>query len=378
MRRRVVILDTQIKQYRKRFLLELAARLRIRNIELTVAYSDPAPSERSRADAIDLDGIGMKVPTTWLLGERVLLQHAWPVVRNADLVIIEQSNRLLFNLVLLALSHLGLKRVAYWGHGYNRQQTKPGISERLKRNLVKRVDWWFAYTEGVKRYLVEEGVRPEVITNVQNTIDANELTDALAQLGPSANGATRRRLDIPAGARIGLYCGALTPAKELDFIIAAAGQIRLDVPDFELVIVGDGPSRALVENAARERPYVHYVGACFGAARAEYFAIADVFLIPALVGLAAVDGFAAGVPVVTTSLPTHGPEIEYVIDGFNGLIEKHDVGAFASATAALLRDPERRHHMRDAARQTAARLNLSHMISAFEGGIVACLATERA
>jgi glycosyltransferase involved in cell wall biosynthesis len=373
-----VILDTQIKQYRRRFLLALAERLRAHNITLEIAYSDPAPSERARADAVDLDGIGVKVPARWLLGERIMLQHAWPVVRDADLVIMEQSNKLVFNFVLLALSQLGRKRVAYWGHGYNRQETTPGLSEALKRKLLRQVDWWFAYTDGVASYLVEQGVPAETITTVHNTIDTSELTDALARLSPAARHATRRRFGIAQDAQVGLYCGALTPAKELDFLIAAAERISYQVPGFELVILGDGVSRSFVEAAAAQYGFVHYVGSCFGAARAEYFAIAEVFLLPALVGLAAVDAFAGGLPLFTTSLPTHGPEIEYVVDGKNGVITAHTELAFAASVAATLRDPARLARMRSAARDTAARLSLSNMIAAFEAGIVGCLGIEPA
>jgi glycosyltransferase involved in cell wall biosynthesis len=378
MPRRVVIIETQIKQYRKRFLLELAARLRASDIELKVAYSDSNSSERERGDTIELDeGVGVKIPAVWLFGERLVLQHAWPLVRHADLVITEQSNKLAFNLVLLALSQLGMKRLAYWGHGRNRQATRPGLSETLKRKLVARVDWWFAYTDSVKAYLVEQGMRPDAITVVQNTIDTTELSDAIRALTPEERARTRRELGIADDAHVGLFCGALTPAKEPEFLIEAASMIRREVPGFELVVIGEGPRRAYVEEAAGEHSHVHCVGPAFGRERARYFAIADVFLMPTLVGLAAVDAFAAGLPLFTTSLPTHGPEIDYLRDGENGVISEHDVRAFASAVSVTLQDQARLDAMREAALATAARLTLPHMVSAFETGILRCLGEKR-
>lgn len=378
MPRRVVIIETQIKQYRKRFLLELADRLRASDVELKVAYSEANSRERERGDTIELDeGVGVKIPALWLLGERVVLQHAWSLVRNADLVITEQSNKLVFNFLLLALSQLGVKRLAYWGHGRNRQATRPGLSETLKRKLVSRVDWWFAYTDSVKEYLVAQGMRPDAITVVQNTIDTTELTDAIRALTAQDQLRTRSELGIADGAHAGLFCGALTAAKEPEFLIEAAARIRREVPDFELVVIGDGPMRAYVEQAARENSYIHYVGPAFGRDRAKYFAIADVFLMPTLVGLAAVDAFAAGLPLFTTSLPTHGPEIEYLRDGENGVISDHDVGAFASAVSTTLQDRVRLDTMRESARATAAGLTLPHMVSAFETGILRCLAEKR-
>lgn len=374
MPRKVVIIETQVKQYRKQFLLDLAARLRAADVELKVAYSIASSSERERADSIELDhGVGVKVPARWLFADRVIIQHVWPLVRDADLVIIEQSNKLLFNYVLLALSNLGLKRVAYWGHGYNRQERRPGLSELVKRHLVGHVDWWFAYTEGVARYLVERGVVEDRITVVRNTIDTAELTAAIEALAPATRDATRARLGIARDACVGVFCGALTAEKEIDFLLAAAAHVRRALPAFELLIVGDGPERALVEAAARRHDYVHYVGPVFGSNRAEFFAIADVLLMPALVGLAIVDGFAAGLPLVTTELPTHGPEIEYLEHRVNGLVTPHEVSAYADAVVATLSDRAQTRAMSAAARRTAASLTLPQMVGAFEAGILTCL-----
>jgi glycosyltransferase involved in cell wall biosynthesis len=187
----------------------------------------------------------------------------------------------------------------------------------------------------------------------------------------------RRRLSIATDAPVGLFCGALTTEKELDFLIAATEQIRVELPSFELVIIGDGPNRSFVEEAARQQRHVHYVGPAFGPDRAPYFAIANVFVMPALVGLALVDAFAAGLPLFTTALTTHGPEIEYLAPGENGVIAPHDVRTFARAVTAALADRGRLDHMRAAARATASRLTLSHMVGAFEAGILGCLSTGR-
>ena len=355
---RVLIIETQLKQYRRRFLVELAATLQARDIELVVAYSEPSAAERAKSDTIDLPGIAVKVPAV-ALGERIVIQRAWALARSADLVIVGQANGQLLNYALLARSRLGLQRVAYWGHGFNHQATRHGWSERVKRRLVSAVDWWFAYTPSVTRYLVQHGVPAEAITTVFNTVDSDELARAPRE---------------PHVGHRGLYCGALVAAKQLEFLADAAAAIRERIPDFELVIIGDGPQRAMLEAIAKYRPYLRVIGPAFDRDRTAYFATADVALIPAQVGLAIVDAFAAGLPLVTTTAPGHGPELDY-LTAETGIQTPFDVAAYADATIALLTDPRRLAAMSAAARNRAADLPLGLMVDQFATGIVRCLET---
>jgi len=374
MTRRVVIVTTVVKQYRQSFLDALAVRLRRDDIALRIAYSAPNRVERTKSDNVELPPeLGTKVPGVWLAGGRVFLQLAWPAIRDADLVIVEQANKHALNYPLLALSRLGQKRVAYWGHGYNHQERRPGVSEWLKRKLLTSVDWWFAYTAGVGRYLVDQGVDPRIITVVQNTIDTRELAEAVRSHGHDDARALRRRLGIDHHAPIGLFCGSLYADKKLELLIDATRRIRARRPDFALIIVGDGPARDAVLAAASELPFIHYVGPAFGRDRAAYFAISDVFLIPGLVGLAIVDALTVGLPVFATDISGSGPELEYLEPEVNGMMTAHDAGAYAAAVCRVLDDPDRLARMRDAARATAARLTLGHMVEAFATGIAQCL-----
>jgi len=365
---RVLIVETQLKQYRRRFLVELAATLRTRGIDLVVAYSEPSETERARGDTIELPGIGVKV-SAFALGDRIVVQRAWHLARSSDLVIVGQANSQLLTYALLARSRLGLQRVAYWGHGYNHQADRRSWSERLKRRMVGLVDWWFAYTPSISHYLVEHGVREEAITTVYNTIDVEELAHAVAQRDAAR---VRGRLEIAANAPVGLYCGALVATKQLGFLADAAAEIRERVPGFELVIVGDGPERKMLRAVARYRPYLRIVGPAFGPDRADYFAIADVALLPAQVGLAIVDAFAAGLPLVTTTAAGHGPELDYMTAA-TGIQTAFDPSAYAAAVVALLGDRGRLAAMRAAARARAAELPLARMVDQFASGIVRCL-----
>jgi glycosyltransferase involved in cell wall biosynthesis len=101
--------------------------------------------------------------------------------------------------------------------------------------------------------------------------------------------------------------------------------------------------------------------------------MSELFLMPGLVGLAIVDAFAARLPVVTTSIPIHSPEIEYLQPGENGSLCDFNEDAYARAVAALLGDERGLERMQQAAAATAEQLTLDNMVGAFADGILRCL-----
>ena len=114
--------------------------------------------------------------------------------------------------------------------------------------------------------------------------------------------------------------------------------MREAVPDFHLLIIGAGPDAGIAEAAAAELPWVHYAGPKFGAEKTALASLGRVFLMPGLVGLGVLDSFAYGTPMVTTDIPYHSPEIEYLRHGENGLIVADDVRTYAEAVTELLTD----------------------------------------
>jgi glycosyltransferase involved in cell wall biosynthesis len=316
----------------------------------------------------------VKAPRRYLLRGRILLQGVSArEIRSADLVIIVQANGYMLNYPLLLAAATGLKRVAFWGHGYNHQTTSTALSERFRRLLVNVPQWWFAYTERTAAFLRDNGVAANKITVINNAIDTSGFERQVAAVSEADIAGLRARFDIPQSARVGLYCGSLYPNKHLPFMIDAATRIRAQIPDFLLVIVGAGPDVQFVERAAAEHPWVRYLGPQFGGTKAAIFRISEVFLNPGLVGLAILDTFAGAVPIVTTDVPVHSPEIAYLNSGVNGLIVKNDAAVYAQAVVELLRDPRRLGELRQGALLAARQFSLENMVRNVAGGVVACL-----
>lgn len=376
---RVLIIQALMKPYRVPFFTRLGETLAGHGVGLRVAYGQPGPREARKGDAAELPAPwGLPVRNRWLAGERVLWQPVWRAAVAADLVVVEQANKHLINPLLLARARLGGPRVAFWGHGRNRAAPAGTLAERAKRALVRAPHWWFAYTEGVAGELAAHGVAPARITAVNNAADTAAFAAQLAAVDEAQLALLRDRLGISAGAPVGLYCGALYPAKRPDLLVEAALQVRAARPDFHLLVLGAGPEQAQVQAAARAHAWIHAPGAVFGAARAPYFRLADFFVHPGVVGLAVLDAFVAGLPTITCQVPGHGPEVDYLRDGENALVVAPDAGMLARAVLELAADPARRAALATQARADAGHYSLDGMVARFAQGALAALAAPPA
>ncbi len=373
----VAILQRIVPHYRVAFFSGLHRALRERGHELRVVFGDARPGTVPTSVEVS-EPWAHRIRNRYLAfsTHELVWQPAWAATRDASLVVVEQANRMVLN-HLLGLARVARKnpRVAMWGHGRNFQATaREGISERIKRVLATRADWWFAYTELSAAVFEELGVPRDRITVVDNAIDLDELSDAIARARPDRD-VIRRGLGIGASDRVGLFVGGLHAGKRIDFLVDAAVEIRTRVPDFHLLVVGDGPGRDVVEAAARQHPWIHWTGEVVGAARACYLAIGDVMLMPAHVGLVVLDSFVAETPLLTTDADNHSPEVAYLNHGVSSMRSLYTVDAYASMVARVLGEPGLLETLRAGCRRSAVRYGVANMVERFADGIEHCLAS---
>lgn len=373
--KKVLIIEAQIKQYRKPFYERLHSALREEGVQLKIVYSAPPPSEAQKNDNCDLPReFGVKTKGHWMWNERLLFQPAFREVASADMVVIDQANRFLLNHLLLPLSLFKMKKIAFWGLGENLQADRSRFSEWYKMRTLNWVDWWFAYTEGTGRYLREHSVPPEKITAVQNSVDTRKIQLCVKNLTPSTKAAVRAGLGIGPLAPVGIFVGMLHKVKSIPFLIRAGEKLRQAIPEFQLIVVGGGPDEAEIRQSAAQLPWIHFVGPKFGDQKSQLLAISDVLLLPGRAGLAVLDGFAAGLPLIATRLFIHGPEMEYFEDGRNGVITPPDPEVYAEAVARLLLNPGELQLLREGAANSAQKYSIEKMVENFSRGIMQCLA----
>ena len=377
--KKVVICQHRLVHYRLGLFECLSAACASRGIDLHLVHGQASRRESVKKDEGSLPWAHKVENRFWAIGERDIVWQPFPAdLRDADLVVVMQENRILSNYPLLLKRMLGGPKVAYWGHGVNLQSNAPsGPRERWKHLMLKRVDWWFAYTDITVNILQRAGYPAERTTCLNNAIDTSGFKADLAAISEGAIAQTRADLGIAEKALVGLFCGSLYPDKRLEFLVESMDKIREQSSDIHCLLIGDGPSMSVIRDAAATRPWLHVLGTRKGTEKALYFRMADFMLNPGSVGLHVVDAFCAGLVLVTTAIAHHGPEIAYLEDGVNGFMTADNSDAYSSTVLQLARDMTRMRAVKAAALAAAVRYTLENMVENFVRGIECCLAMQK-
>ena len=144
----------------------------------------------------------------------------------------------------------------------------------------------------------------------------------------------------------------LVPGKGQDRLVEAWPAVTKEIPDAQLVLVGDGSDRGKLRELAltgRVSRQVHFAGEIpsESAELPRHYAAADVFAMPCrpvldgagheAFGIAYLEAAASGLPVIA-GLSGGAPET-VVHDETGLLVDGDDVAAISSAVVQLLLDP---------------------------------------
>lgn len=368
---KIVIFQPMLKQYRVPLFDRMGQLLAEQGHELRVVCGSPPLHEQSKGDnVLSSNHYCLVEKSLWLLnGKLHFLRHALSHILWADFVITEQANKHIHNYFLIIFRLIGIKHFAYWGHGQNRQGDPNSLREKIKKKLSTQCDWWFAYTQGVAHYVATLGYPSTKITVLNNSIDTSEFKQTLTEQTPEKIARFKQQLAINDKARIGLFCGSLYEDKKIKFLLTTALKIHQKNPNFVLLIIGNGTDRALVEEFAKQYSFIKYLGSLFGEQKALAFKTAELFLCPGLVGLAILDAFTAALPLFTSDIPNHSPEIEYLKHGFNGVMSEPIEDDYAQAVANMLNTPEELAKLQNNALASSSQFSIENMAKNFVDGI---------
>lgn len=368
--KKVVILYRFLPQYRKEFYILLREKLATQNIRLELVYGKTPNNPKN--DEIDLPWAIYRKNYFFGFGYyKFIWQNSLDVIKDADLVIVEQANKLLINYYLFFARYLFKHRkLAFWGHGLNMQAEHNSFTNRIKRHLLSNCDWWFAYTESVKNYIQQNSTFPaDRITVVQNAIDTKSLRSYRSELSEEEIDSYKKTLNIESN-NIAIYCGGIYKEKKIDFLIEAIDKVKLSIPDFYLIVIGSGPDSFKFIDASISRPWIKYLGSKFGKDKVLNYCISKITLMPGLVGLTILDSFTLASPLFTTKYPYHSPEIEYLQNGVNGVITDQDTDSFANAIIDILSNETKYLKLKENANLSSTKYTVENMVSNFAEGIV--------
>ncbi len=367
--RKVVIIQRSIKFYRIKF-FELLKDICNRNgIDLVLIYGE---DDQLNFNDVVIDwGIKIKNYSLCIFGKKMYYQPIWRYIKNADLIIVEQATKYIVNHILWFLNLFRLKKLAFWGHGINFQRDNTlisKISEFFKKQYTKRVYWFFFFFFLSKKYIKETGLPENRITLINNTIDTQDIINEIQKYDGVKLKEIKKELNIKSD-NVCIYVGGMYKEKRLDFLIKALQIIKEKVPDFEMILIGDGPDKDIVVDFENNNRWVHYLGKKNEKEKVPYLLISKLLLMPGLVGLVIVDSFIFGLPLITTDCTLHSPEICYLDNGINGIITKDDLNDFTNAVIDLLNDNEKITHLKENCFSSSKRYTIEDMTNNFFIGI---------
>lgn len=150
----------------------------------------------------------------------------------------------------------------------------------------------------------------------------------------AARARLRTALELPVGAPVAVTVGRLVKMKGHGILLDAWRRVVSKLPHARLLIIGDGPDRAVLE--ARREPGVMLVGE--RADVAQLLALADVYVHPSIseaMSLAVLEAMASGRSIVATDV---GGAREAVLGGVGAVVPANDVAALADAVLVRLED----------------------------------------
>lgn len=371
--RKVSIIQREIPHYRIRFFEELYAQGRLQNLEIQVYTGAPpiqvASSPTFPYQVLALHHFGKKKSSSYWMNA---LEHA---ITGSDVVVAPQELQCLTVPYLWAKRRQICKSWIWWGHGYNfqasvRPSTAIKLKEAIKRFMTRRADGLITYTAGGMDYWRKQGLRENRVIPYYNTIDVEGLRKARAEISEQQLMKLRHTLGLE-GKRVLLFSGRLYAEKKVGFLLRAFAILKKTYPAVGLLIIGSGEERTNLERLAIKLDLrdTHFLGEIVDPKEtAAYFSLADLMVIPGLVGLAIVHGFAYGLPLITTKHNFHSPEIEYLSTD-NGIITGHDEEDLSEAIALLFADQCRYETMCAAASQSAEHLLLHRSAQRFTSAI---------
>ncbi|MGE3179307.1 MAG: glycosyltransferase, partial [Vicinamibacterales bacterium] len=290
----------------------------------------------------------------------------------ADCVVLHEPNPLAAASLFLRMP---ARRLIVWHHSdLLRPWWAPYSYGLLQRALYRRADCVVVSSPNLAAAsaLVQCARRVEVVPfgvaleRFQASGDAVERDGAVpgALEAPNALNA----LESTTAGPLVLFVGRLVYYKGIEVLIDAMARC-----EGTLVIAGEGPLEASLRARAAAHGLasrVRFLGRVTDEALPALYRAADLFVLPSVAytetfGVVQVEAMAAGVPVISTDLPTGVPWVN--AHGVSGLVvPPGDAAALAAAIGRLTRDPlERAALARGAAARAQALFSRSRMIASF-------------
>ncbi len=367
--------QSTIPHYRVAF-FQAVERLRPEWWEFCVVY-DPIEAHRtykvaSDETAFDFPILNSRTYALSLGGKRLLFQSFPLLARSYDLIVVGGTlSNLAYPLTIL-WSFWG-KKVAYWGHGRDVTASRQGRVkqhlDKLKLRLYRRANGFFAYTHGVRDYLVANGLDRRDVFPLSNTIDIHRQRCAF-EAHRSKRNAYRKQADL-AQSKVLLFVGRLNERKNLSVLLETFAHLKRRDASYHFVMIGGGDTTIIDRlQATCGEASVSYHGIVDERDIGYYYTLSDLFVFPGDVGLGPLQALCFDLIPAIIDSPTHSPEVEYLNSTNALIVPPHATPmAYADAIDRLLDSPATLQGLRAQAWPSIAHLTIDRMAQHFIRGV---------
>ena len=218
------------------------------------------------------------------------------------------------------------------GYGFGRPITTMMLKRR-RRKLTGKIAVSKPAMDFARKYI------PGYYNIIPNGIDVEHFSPDVSPIDKFCDG----KLNI-------LFVGRMEKRKGLNFLLEAYRQVKQEIPNSRLIVVGPGTRlRSIYERKVRRSKLqdVVFVGYASYDELPRYYKTADIYCSPATgresFGIVLLEAMAVGKPVVASNIDGYANVISHGVDGL--LVPPKDKRLLAQALISLMSDASLRQQM---------------------------------
>lgn len=211
-------------------------------------------------------------------------------------------------------------KVFFWGHGLYGNESL--IKKYFNIYFIKIADAFLVYNDYSKTILIKNKIDSSKIFVINNSLNYSFSIGFRNQYISLKKPENLPFFKSPDKYLL-IYIGRLTPQKKLHLLIEVVSLLNKDKYKYNLLIIGEGPERNILEKYASDgviNEYIKFYGALYDEYKiGKYLSLADLCVSPGNVGLTAIHSLSYGTPVVThNNFTSQMPEFEAIVEGETG------------------------------------------------------------
>jgi len=207
----------------------------------------------------------------------------------------------------------------------------------ILKKWFRKLDGKIAVSKPAREFV--RGYFPGYYNIIPNGVDVDHFSPDVSPIGEFSDG----KLNI-------LFVGRLEKRKGVKYLLEAFRQVKQEIPDSRLIIVGPGTrlrrryEKHVMKNGLKD---VVFTGLVPYEELPRYYKAADVFCAPATgresFGIILLEAMAVGKPIVASDIEGYANVVSHGVDGL--LVPPADKGSLAQALISLLADGSLRQKM---------------------------------